>query len=92
MRAAWFIAVGVAAAFVLMRRVLVMTKDKGQKLYIAKPYVNSFHYLAQDADCFRGLAAKGHGFEQVRFCRTAVLLYVFSLEAELTDKAIRSQA
>lgn len=58
-----------------------MTEEKQQSAFIAKTFVNSFNYLCQDADFFRGLAAKEEGFERVRLCRTAVLLYVFSLEA-----------
>jgi hypothetical protein len=57
-----------------------MSKSK-QKTFIAKTVINSFHYLAQDAEFLAQCAAKSTDFDRVRFCRTAVLLYVFSLEA-----------
>ena len=38
-----------------------MAKEKEKSLFIAKTFVNSFHYLSQDAEFFRGLAAKEQG-------------------------------
>ena len=49
---------------------------------IARAQLNSFHYLYQDAEWFRSLAlTHPKSFDEVRICRTGILLYVFSLEA-----------
>jgi len=49
---------------------------------IARAQLNSFHYLYQDAEWFRSLAfTQPKSFDEVRICRTGILLYVFSLEA-----------
>ena len=52
--------------------------------YILKSYINSFHYLYQDAEYFHNLSIDKRmegKFERVRLSRTAVLLYILSLEA-----------
>jgi hypothetical protein len=49
---------------------------------IARAQLNSFHYLYQDAEWFRSLAlTHPKSFDEVRICRTGILLYVLSLEA-----------
>jgi len=49
---------------------------------IACAHLNSFHYLYQDAEWFRSLAfTQPKSFNEVRICRTGILLYAFSLEA-----------
>lgn len=69
------------------------TKNKpNKKPFIFKTYVNSFHYLYQDAEYFHNIAKdkmmEGK-FERVRLSRTALLLYIFSLEA-LINRAMDS--
>ena len=54
---------------------------KTQEPFIAQTFINSFFYLAKDAEFFRQLASTASGFDRVVFCRTAVLLYALSLEA-----------
>jgi hypothetical protein len=60
-----------------------MDNPTGKQLYIMSTNVNCFHYLYQDAELLLRLAkeAEGKSFQQVPFSRTAILLYVFSLEA-----------
>lgn len=58
--------------------------------WILHSFINSFYYLYQDAEWLRGLAADtqvAQGFERTRLCRTAVILYAFSLEA-LINRAL----
>lgn len=58
--------------------------------WILRSFVNSFYYLYQDAEWLRGLAGTptfAQGFERTRLCRTAVVLYAFSLEA-LINRAL----
>lgn len=61
-----------------------MESEENRKLFIFKSYVNSFHYLYQDAEYFhkiakdKGLSGK---FDQVILSRNSLLLYVLSLEA-----------
>jgi len=58
--------------------------------YIFRSYVNSFAYLYQDAEYLHQIANKpelAKTFELVRLCRTALLLYVFSLEG-LINRAL----
>ncbi len=53
------------------------------KQFIFESFVNSFHYLYQDALFFQKHAEKKNNenrFDHTRFCRTALLLYIFSLE------------
>lgn len=55
---------------------------------LARAQLNSFHYLYQDAEWFRSLVpTQSKSFNEVRICRTGILLYVFSLEA-LINRAI----
>ncbi|MEE9253092.1 MAG: hypothetical protein V3U74_07075, partial [Thermodesulfobacteriota bacterium] len=57
---------------------------KNKKPFISRTFINSFHYLYQDAEYFRNLAHRKEykdQFDQVQFSRTAILLYVLSLEA-----------
>ena len=55
---------------------------------IARAQLNSFHYLYQDAEWFRSMVpAQSKSFDEVRICRTSILLFVFSLEA-LINRAI----
>jgi hypothetical protein len=42
--------------------------------------VNSFHYLYQDASHLHDLAKNTAGFEKTQYCRTALLIYIISLE------------
>jgi|GEM_PF-6672795 len=52
--------------------------------YIFKTYINSFHYLYQDAEYLYNISIDKRmegKFERVRLSRTALLLYIFSLEA-----------
>ena len=58
-----------------------MKQESGKKKFVFRSFVNSFHYLYGDAEYFHQLAREMEGrFEQYRLCRTAVLLYVLSLE------------
>jgi len=55
---------------------------------IARVQLNSFHYLYQDAEWLRSLVpTQSKSFDEVRICRTSILLFVFSLEA-LINRAI----
>lgn len=67
-----------------------MKKNKKQKSkdnkkpFIFETFINSFHYLYQDAEYFHRIARDKRmesSFDRVQLCRTALLLYVFSLEA-----------
>jgi len=52
--------------------------------WILRSSINCFHYLYQDAEWLRSMAADPkltEQFEKTRLCRTAVVLYCFSLEA-----------
>lgn len=54
------------------------------KVFIWRTVVNSFHYLYGDAEHLHQLAkssALAKDFQRVRLCRTALLLYILSLEA-----------
>lgn len=60
-----------------------MTDTDDRNIFIFGSYVNSFHYLYQDADYLSQIAHRKEMvdvFERVRLCRTAILLYIFSLE------------
>ena len=53
-------------------------------MFVFKSFVNSYHYLYQDAEYFQQLATRpeiSSSFEAVRLSRTALLLYILSLEA-----------
>ncbi len=57
---------------------------KNKKPLIFRTFINSFHYLYQDAELFRDMAKSNSykdRFERVQLSRTAILLYVLSLEA-----------
>jgi hypothetical protein len=62
-------------------------KRKGKsinKAYIFRSFINSFHYLYQDAEYLNTIAHDNRiqdRFERVQLSRTALLLYIFSLEA-----------
>jgi hypothetical protein len=57
-------------------------------VFVFKSKVNSFHYLYQDAEYFHQIAQKPDvGFDGVRASRTALLLYILSLEA-LINRAL----
>jgi hypothetical protein len=57
-------------------------------MFVFKSHVNSFHYLYQDAQYFHELArSSGEEFDGVRASRTALLLYILSLEA-LINRAL----
>ena len=51
-------------------------------MFVMKSAVNSFHYLFQDAELFHQMARdQTPDFVSVRMSRTALLLYILSLEA-----------
>ncbi|MBZ5507595.1 MAG: hypothetical protein LAO78_19205 [Acidobacteriia bacterium] len=57
-------------------------------MFVFKSNINSFHYLYQDAEYFHGVAHDPNaGFTAVRASRSAVLLYILSLEA-LINRAL----
>jgi hypothetical protein len=62
-------------------------KRKGKNInrpFIFRSFVNSFHYLYQDAEYLNKIAHDNSiqgRFERVQLSRTALLLYIFSLEA-----------
>jgi hypothetical protein len=59
-------------------------------VFVFKSHVNSFHYLYQDAEYFHSQAkSKDAGFDGVRASRTALLLYIFSLEG-LINRALEA--
>jgi hypothetical protein len=49
--------------------------------------VNSFHYLYEDASQLRELAKSAQNFERTQYCRTALLIYIISLEG-LINRAL----
>ena len=49
-------------------------------IYIFKSAINSFNYLYGDAEGLLQLATKAQGFERIPLSRTALLLFVLSLE------------
>lgn len=58
--------------------------NEPDKIFIWRTVINSFHYLYGDAEYLHQLAkspALAKNFERVRLCRTALLLYILSLEA-----------
>lgn len=64
--------------------------NEPDKIFIWKTVINSFHYLYGDAEHLHQLAkspALAKNFERVRLCRTALLLYILSLEA-LINRAL----
>jgi len=66
-----------------MKKKKAKTKSRN-KPFIFQTYINSFHYLYQDATYIYNLATdkKMQGrFERVRLSRTALLLYILSMEA-----------
>jgi hypothetical protein len=69
---------------------VTVTGPSPEQPWILRSPINSFHYLYQDAEWLRGLASSpdlAERFERVRLCRTAVVLYAFSLEA-LINRAL----
>ncbi|MDA2918475.1 hypothetical protein MYX76_03090 [Desulfobacterota bacterium AH_259_B03_O07] len=67
-----------------------MEREDSRQIYIFKSYINSFHYLYQDAEYFHKIAkdkSLSGKLDRVRFSRNAILLYVLSLEA-LVNRAI----
>jgi hypothetical protein len=59
-------------------------------VFVFKTHVNSFHYLYQDAEFFHGHAKSSTaGFDGVRASRTALLLYILSLEG-LINRALEA--
>jgi hypothetical protein len=67
-----------------------MVDKNNQTTFIFRSFVNSFAYLYQDAEYFHQVADRpelANSFEQVRLCRTALLLYIFSLEG-LINRAL----
>lgn len=67
-----------------------MTKHTSRQSYIFQSHINSFHYLYQDAEYLHQIANRremADAFERVRLCRTALLLYIFSLEG-LINRAL----
>jgi len=53
------------------------------RIFIFKSFLNSFHYLYQDAEYLHQTALRQeveNSFEHVRLCRTALLLYILSVE------------
>jgi hypothetical protein len=51
-----------------------------ERTFIFQSAVNSFHYLYKDAEFFRDQAHSSSGYQRVPLSRTAVLLYILSLE------------
>ena len=67
-----------------------MTDRNRKTTFIFHSYLNSFEYLYQDAEYLHQIASKtemAKAFERVRLRRTALLLYVFSLEG-LINRAL----
>jgi hypothetical protein len=54
---------------------------------VVKSFVNSFHYLYEDASKLSELARNATGFERTQYCRTALLIYIISLEG-LINRAL----
>lgn len=64
--------------------------ESGKTRYLLKTKVNSFHYLYQDAEYLMSAARLPNitgTFEEVRITRSAMLLYIFSLEG-LINRAL----
>lgn len=64
--------------------------SESSKVFIWRTVINSFHYLYGDAEHLHQLAkspALAKDFQRVRLCRTALLLYILSLEA-LINRAL----
>jgi hypothetical protein len=69
-----------------------VTKDgrRAPEPEIVRSHLNSYHYFYEDAEAFRSLAESNSGtLEEMRFSRTAILLYVFSLEG-LINQALET--
>ena len=69
-----------------------MTEDgrRGPEPEIVRSHLNSYHYFYGDAEALRSLAESNAGtLDEVRFSRTAILLYVFSLEG-LINRALET--
>lgn len=67
-----------------------MPENTSEPVPIYRTYINSFHYLYQDAEYLQHLANKPQlagKFDPVRLCRTALLLYILSLEG-LINRAL----
>jgi len=67
-----------------------MAEENSQPTFIFRSYVNSFAYLYQDASYLHEISKKpavAKSFERVQLCRTALLVYVFSLEG-LINRAL----
>ena len=65
-------------------------EGKAPEPEIVRSHLNSYHYFYQDAEMLRALAEQHVGtFEEVRYSRTALLLYVFSLEG-LINRALET--
>ena len=59
-------------------------------MHVLKSHINSFHYLYQDAEYFHNQAKlPNSGFESIRASRTALLLYILSLEG-LINRALEA--
>ena len=54
---------------------------------IVESFVNSFHYLYEDASLLHELARTAEDFAKTQFSRTALLLYIISLEG-LVNRAL----
>jgi hypothetical protein len=58
-------------------------KRAREREFVFHTLINSYHYLYQDAEYLRSMASLPEmvgRFERVRICRTAIILYVLSLE------------
>lgn len=68
-----------------------MTEQKTDPIFIVRSCVNSFHYLYQDATYLHNLAndpTRAGKFERVQLSRTALILYIISLEALINQVGI----
>jgi hypothetical protein len=64
--------------------------EKPPEPEIVRSHLNSYHYFYEDAEALRSLAESHPGTsEEIRFSRTAILLYVFSLEG-LINRALET--
>lgn len=57
-----------------------MSNGQADEVFVFKSFVNSFHYLYRDAELLREQAENNAGFSRTQLSRTALLLYVLSLE------------
>jgi len=60
-----------------------MLSEETPKTWVFRNFVNSFHYLYQDAEYLHKAAQRArtvHSFEETQLCRTALILYILSLE------------